>query len=443
MNRFGSFVNRRDFIKSSALATAGVAASQLSATRAYAYADAPATIRVGLIGCGGRGTGAARDCVTSSPGVEIVAMGDLFEDRLDGSRRQLTQAIGDKFKVTNDTAFSGWDAYEKVIASGVDLVILATPPAFRYIHLKAAVDAGKHVFMEKPVAVDPVAIRSIIASSDLAKTKNLAIVSGTQRRHDPKYIETMRRIHDGAIGDVVGGQVYWNQGGLWKAERKPGMSDTEWQVRNWLYFTWASGDHVVEQHIHNLDVANWAMGGPPVRANGVGGRQVRVDPGYGNVFDHFCVELEYPNGGRILSMCRQQDGTSRFVGERFQGTKGSSNGMDSIKAGKEWKYSGPEGVNPYVQEHADLIASIRSGKLLNEGRRVAESTLTAIMVREAAYTGQELTWEQMQSSKLDLSPKQYAFVDLPTQPVAAPGITKLERPAYAHAFEASQKAGSL
>jgi predicted dehydrogenase len=442
MDRLSSFVNRRDFLKASAIATAGIAASQLTATRAYAYAEGSDTLRVGLIGCGGRGTGAARDCVTSSEGVEIVAMGDLFEDRLESSREQLQKAIGDKLKVTRETSFTGWDAYNKVLASGVDMVILATPPAFRYIQLKAAVDAGKHVFMEKPVAVDPVAVRSVLESSERAAQKRLALVAGTQRRHDPKYIETMRRIHDGAIGDIVGGQVYWNQGGLWKAERKPGMSDMEWQVRNWLYFTWASGDHIVEQHIHNIDVANWALGGPPVRASGMGGRQVRVDPGYGNIFDHFAVELEYANGARILSMARQQDGTARFVGERFHGTKGTSNGMDTIQGAKAWKYSGPEKVNPYVQEHADLVASIRAGKPLNEGKRIAETTLTAIMAREAAYTGQELTWEQMTQSNLNLSPEQYAFTDLPFPPVPVPGITALERPADGHSFKAGRKAGA-
>jgi predicted dehydrogenase len=440
-----SFLNRRDFLRTTAAATAGIAASQWMPGRAHAqaYAAGSDVLRVGLVGCGGRGTGAAQNCVVSSPGVEIVAMGDLFEDRLDRSRKQLAEAIGDKLKVTDETAFVGWDAYEKVLATPIDLVILATPPAFRYIQLKAAVDAGKHVFMEKPVAVDPVAVRSVIASSDAAQKKGLAIVAGTQRRHDPKYVETMRRIHDGAIGEIVAGQVYWNQGGLWKAERKAGMSDMEWQVRNWLYFTWLSGDHIVEQHIHNLDVANWAMGGHPVRANGVGGRQVRVDPGYGHIFDHFALELEYPNGGRILSMARQQDGTARFVGERFLGTKGRSNGMDSITTGKsEWKYSGPKDINPYEQEHADLIASIRAGKPLNEGRRVAESTLTAILAREAAYTGQEITWDEISSSDLDLSPERYAFTDLPIAPVAEPGITKLARPAYAHSFSNETRQGT-
>lgn len=288
-----SKLSRRDFVKTTAAAVG--AASTLDAVRNVAWAAGSDVIRVGLVGCGGRGTGAASDIVDADPGVEIVAMGDLFQDRLEKSRTQLTEKISAKLRV-EDRAFVGFDAYRQVIESDVDLVIFATPPGFRPAHFAAAIEAGKHVFMEKPVAVDPVGIRSVLVSSDLAATNGLAVVAGTQRRHDPKYIEAMRRIHDGAIGEVVAGQVYWNQGGLWHVEREPGMSDTEWQIRNWLYFTWISGDHVVEQHIHNIDVANWALRAHPVRANGVGGRQVRVDPSFGHIFDHFAVELEYANG---------------------------------------------------------------------------------------------------------------------------------------------------
>jgi myo-inositol 2-dehydrogenase / D-chiro-inositol 1-dehydrogenase len=434
-----SGLTRRDFLRASAAATAGLA-TQWTPGYAAAYAGQAETIRVGLIGCGGRGTGAARDCVSSSEGVELVAMGDLFPDRLERSKNQLTRAIGDKFKVTAERTFTGFDAYKQVIASDVDLVILATPPGFRPEHLKAAIDAGKHVFTEKPVAVDPVGIRSVIATADLAKSKNLAIVAGTQRRHDPKYRETIRRIHAGEIGDVMAGQVYWNQGGLWTAERKPEMTDAEWQIRNWLYFTWLSGDHVVEQHVHNIDVANWVLNAHPVRANGVGGRQVRTGPEYGHIYDHFAVELEYPNGARILSMCRQQDGTEGYVGEYFIGTKGTSNAEDTIRGATAWKYEGEE-VNPYQQEHADLIASIRAGTPLNEGRQVAESVLTAIMAREAAYTGQAITWDEALNANQKLVPDQIAFGSLEIAPVAMPGVTKLERPAFAHAHEATSQAG--
>jgi myo-inositol 2-dehydrogenase / D-chiro-inositol 1-dehydrogenase len=434
-------LSRRDFVRTSMAAGAGLAAAGFVPGRAFAYAAGSDVIRVGLIGCGGRGTGAARDCVKAGPGIEIVAMGDLYAERIERSRNELTQHIGDRFKVTRERSFVGFDSYQKVIDSGVDLVILAEPPGFRPTSLEAAIRAGKHVFMEKPVAVDPVGVRSVIASSDLARNKGLAIVAGTQRRHDPKYVETIQRLHDGAIGEIVGGQVYWNQGGLWKVDRTAQMSDMEWQTRNWLYFAWTSGDHIVEQHIHNIDVANWVLQAHPVSANGVGGRQVRTDPAYGHIFDHFALELEYPNGARILSMCRQQDGTASYVGERFAGTRGTSNAADSIRGEQNWRYRA-EAVNPYEQEHVNLINSIRAGKPLNEGRQVAESTLSAIMAREAAYTGQVVTWEEILASDLELTPKTLAFGELPVAPVAQPGVTKLSRPAFAHAHPVPAQAGA-
>jgi len=304
-----STVSRRAFLKTSA-ATIGASGAILSLPQRV-YAGGSDTLRVGVVGCGGRGTGAARDIAAGAEGIEIVAMGDLVPDRLAKSRAQLAENIPEQYRVDDARAFTGFDAYQRVLETDIDLVILATPPGFRPVHLQAAVAAGKHIFTEKPVAVDPVGVRAVLAAADSAAGKGIAVVAGTQRRHDPRYIEIMRRVHDGAIGDVVAGQVYWNQGGLWHFERTAGMSDMEWQIRNWLYFTWLSGDHVVEQHIHNIDVANWALGGPPVRANGVGGRQSRLDPSFGHVFDHFCVELEYANGARILSMCRQQDDTVR------------------------------------------------------------------------------------------------------------------------------------
>lgn len=432
--------SRRDFIKTSTVATVGASAG-LMATSRFAYAEGRATMRVGVVGCGGRGTGAAKNCVDSSEGVELVAMGDLFADRLEESRSTLQEQLGDAYKVDDDHAFVGWDAYQRVIDSDVDLVIFATPPAFRPVHLRAAVEAGKHVFIEKPVAVDPTGVRSVMESAEMAQQKGLAIVAGTQRRHDPSYVETMNRIHDGAIGDVVAAQVYWNQGGLWMNAREPGMSDVEWQARNWLYFTWLSGDHIVEQHVHNLDVANWAIGELPERANGVGGRQARVDPSYGHIFDHFCVELEYPSGARVVSMCRQQDGTARHVGEHLIGTEGTSNAHDWVRGSSDWKYDG-EDVNPYVREHTNLIASIRDGTPLNEGQRIAESVLTAIMAREAAYTGQVITWDQILEAELDLVPKDLAFGSMPVAPVPVPGMTQLERDPYAHSrSEASATAG--
>jgi predicted dehydrogenase len=418
-------LSRREFIKTSA---AAVSMAAMASTSRYVFAAGSDTIRVGLIGCGGRGTGAAIDCVNAAEGVEIVAMADLFQDRLDDSLETLRKKLAKNVKVTPDTCFAGFDAYKKVIGCDVDLVIMAPPPHFRPEHLSAAVEAGRHVFMEKPVAVDPVGVRSIIASSELAEKKGLAIVAGTQRRHQAHYREIIKRIHNGDIGRVVAGQCYWNQGELWVKPRQEKWSDMEWQCRNWLYFTWLSGDHIVEQHVHNLDIINWVIGTHPVNAVGMGGRQVRTGPEYGNIFDHFTVEYEYPNSVRVLSMCRQTPGCDDRVAERIVGTAGSAyadSANGSIEGQKPYKYDGTS-LNPYVQEHADLIASIRAGKPLNEAKQVAESTLTAIMGRMSAYTGRALSWDWvMNASKLDLTPPKYEFGDLPVEPVAVPGKTPL------------------
>jgi predicted dehydrogenase len=419
--------SRRDFVQSTAAATAALA-FPFPLTRPRA----PDPIRVGLIGCGGRGTGAATDCLRAAEGIELVAMGDVFSDRLAESRAELAKLANEDpqvaagYRVTDDRTFTGFDAYEGVLDAGIDLAILATPPGFRPAHLAAAVAAGLHVFMEKPVAVDPAGVRAVMAAADLAREKGRAIVAGTQRRHHAGYRAVIERVHGGAIGDVVGGQVFWNQGGLWHKPRVPGWSDTEWQLRNWLYFTWLSGDHIVEQHIHNLDVANWVIGAHPVRAVGVGGRQWRTDPAFGHVYDHFAVELEYPGGQRVLSMCRQIDGTAQHVGERFQGTRGSTDARGLIEGPGAFKVES-QAPNPYVQEHVDLIASIRAGTPLNEGRQVAESTLTAIMGREAAYTGQVIVWDELLASTQDLTPPATGFGPLAVPPVAMPGRTKVAR----------------
>jgi myo-inositol 2-dehydrogenase/D-chiro-inositol 1-dehydrogenase len=315
-----------------------------------------------------------------------------------------------------------------VLATDIDLVLLATPPGFRPRHLAAAVAAGKHIFTEKPVCVDAAGFRSVIATYEQSVQKNLAIVAGTQRRHQAEYLETIRRIQDGAIGDIVSAQVYWNQGGLWHRARQPEWTDVEWQLRNWLYFTWLSGDHIVEQHVHNIDVANWVLGAHPIKAVGVGGRQWRTDPAFGHIYDHFAIDFEYPNGVRVLSMARQIDGSANHVGERFLGTKGHSDPAGTIEGANPWRYQPPQTkVNPYVQEHIDLIASIRAGKPLNELKQVAESTLTAILGREAAYTGQEVTWDDVANAPLDLTPPTVAFGPLPVEPVPIPGRTKLHR----------------
>jgi predicted dehydrogenase len=328
--------------------------------------------------------------------------------------------------VTPERCFTGFDCYQELLAiPEINLVLMATAPHFRPIHLKATIEAGKHVFMEKPVAVDPVGVRSIIASSELAAQKELSIVTGTQRRHQLRYLELMKRIHDGAIGELVGGQCYWNQGELWVKKKEPSWSDMEWQCRNWLYFTWLSGDHIVEQHVHNIDVMNWAFKALPAKVMGMGGRQARTAPEFGNIYDHFAVEFEYPNGVRILSMCRQIEGSAERVEEKIVGSKGVAFGYGEIKGESSWKFEGDE-PNPYVQEQSDLIAAIRKGEPVNEGRRIAESTMCAIMGRMSAYTGRAISWEwAMNASQLDLSPAKYEFGPLPVEPVAIPGITPL------------------
>ncbi|NQT80095.1 MAG: Gfo/Idh/MocA family oxidoreductase [Candidatus Aminicenantes bacterium] len=429
----GQSISRRDFIKVSSTASL---AAMVSGTGVL-FATGSDRIRVGLIGCGGRGTGAAIDCVNSSPNIVITAMGDLFKDRLDRSLGRLTEKLKkENLLVSKDTCFAGFDAFKKVLACDIDMVILAAPPHFRPRHLKAAVEANKHIFMEKPVAVDPIGVRSIIASSKLAKQKKLGIVAGTQRRHQAHYVEIMKRIHKGDIGEIFAGQCYWNMGALWEGRawenwynrRSKDWSDMEWQCRNWLFFTWLSGDHIVEQHVHNLDVINWAIGTHPIKCSGMGGRQVRITPEYGNIFDHFAIEYEYSNGARVMSMCRQTAGCTPNVSERVTGTKGlaytdGANGY--IQGANAFKYE-PESPNPYVQEHADLIKSIRNGKPLNEGKRIAESTMTAIMGRMSAYTGRALSWDWvMNASKLDLSPPRYEMIELPVRPVAVPGKTPL------------------
>jgi predicted dehydrogenase len=415
-------VSRRGFLKVSAasLAAAGVVAP--------VYAAGSDTIRVGIIGCGGQGTRDLVSCVKSAPGVQIVAMGDLFEDRLQESLQKLKTDVPDAVKVTPDKCFVGWDACKKVVGTDIHMVLLTTPPHFRAMYLQAAIEAGKNVFMEKPAGVDPQQMRSIIKTAELARQKRLSLVAGTQRRHSKKYQETIRRIHDGQIGQIVAAQAYWNGGdmlGYWKWWDKENRSDVEWQLRSWPWFTWTSGDHIVEQHVHNLDVINWALQGHPEQCLGMGGRAVRT---LGNIYDHFAVEYEYAKGVRVLSMCRQINncGSGDRIAERVVGTKGYADvDRGVIEGEKPFQYNGPD-PDHYVQEMADLIASIRTGTPINEGRQVAESTMDAIMGRMSAYTGRALKWDwAMTASKLDLTPPQYGWGDFPVEPVAIPGKTPL------------------
>jgi predicted dehydrogenase len=411
-------LSRRDFIAGSAAAGAVLASPRL-----FANTQSSDSIKVGLIGCGGRGTGAAVDAFRSTKGVSVIAMGDLFEDRLTSSRNNLKAVLKDSYKVTDDSAHVGWDAYKKVIASDADYVIIGTPPAFRPQILAEAINAGKHVFMEKPVAVDAPGIRSILESSHKADMKGLSIVAGTQRRHDRGYRAVIERIHDGQIGDIRSMRTWWNGGELWHKARKPEWSDVEYQVRNWLYYTYLSGDHITEQHVHQLDIANWVMQGHPIKAYGMGGRQKRTDPAYGHIYDHFAIQYTFENEMVHHSMCRQMDGTASRVSEHVTGSKGTSNCSTNIYGDDVWKFVGKR-ENPYVLEHRDLINAIRSGNQVNEGVNVAHATMAAIMGRMAAYTGKEITWDMAINSEEELFPSNLQFGDRAVAEVAIPGITQ-------------------
>jgi len=423
-------LSRRDFIRTSAALSAVTLASPASRM----FAGGSDKIRIAVIGCGGRGTHDTTNCLNCAENVELVAMGDLFADRLERCRRRLTEEFGEKVKVTNETCFTGWDAHKKVLAiDEVDLVILTEPPHFRPSHLRAAVEAGKHIFMEKPVAVDPVGVRSVIKSSEIADQKKLTIVAGTQSRRMSHLIEGMKRIHNGDIGEIVGGQCLRLGGGMldWSEQtkqRRPEWSDMEWQLRRWLFLTWLSGDFIVEMHVHNIDRMNWALDAHPVQCIALGGRQVRTGPEYGNIFDHISVDYEYPNGVRVGYMGSQIDGLTYRQDARVIGTKGKAythEGDFIIDGPKPFKYDGPR-LSPDVKQHADQIAAIRAGEHLNEGKRIAESTMTCIMGRMSAYTGRALKWDwAMKASKLDLSPSKYEFGDLEMRPVAIPGQTQL------------------
>ncbi len=430
-------LDRRTFVKSTAATLAaasvfGALSTNASASRTVA-ARGRREIRVGVIGCGGRGTGAAGNALEASPDVRIVALGDLFADRITKAQANLA-GFGNRSKVAAAQCFTGFDAYQGVIAVPCDYVILATPPGFRPIHFSAAVAAGRNAFVEKPVAVDPTGIRTMLAASAEVDAKRLRVAAGTQRRHESSYLEAMQRINDGAIGRVVAARVFWNMGSLWNVAPDAARTDVENQVRNWLYHTWLSGDHIVEQHVHNIDIANWAMGSHPVRCIAVGGRQVRTDTtSFGHVYDHFAVDFEYAGadeavGSRFaLSMARQQDGTAGRVEEVIYGSSGvarlnsGSARITAETAAKSWTFKGPNN-NPYVQEHIDLQKAIVDGTPLNETTQVAQSTMSAIMGRMAAYSGAEVTWDEALASPMNLMPASLQFGPLRQAPVAIPGV---------------------
>ncbi len=422
--------SRREFVKTSTLAASGAIAAAVKLFPAV-HAAGNDLIKVGLIGCGGRGTGAASQALMADSRVQLTAMGDAFEDRLQLSLKSLNKMEGleSKIDVPPERQFVGFDAYKQVLASGVDVVLLTTPPHFRPLHLQAAVAAGKHVFAEKPCAVDAAGVHSVLRSCEEAKKKNVAVVSGLCLRYHYPYREAVRRIQDGAIGDVRALLANDYRGPIWVKPRQQEWSDMHWQMQNWYYFTWLSGDFNVEQHVHNLDLCAWAMGDQyPVKAIGMGGREVRKGPEYGNIFDHHSVVYEYASGARLISNTRQIEGCKSDISVAILGSRGTAhlterrNGV-RISAQSEWGYTGAE-KNLYQVEHDELFASIRAGKPINNGEYMAKSTLLAIMGRMATYTGQEITWDMAWNSKEDLTPPRYEWGDLETPTIAVPGVTR-------------------
>ncbi len=423
--------SRRQFIQQSSkcVATGALVGSLAQAAPVHAAGDE--TIKVGLIGCGGRGSGAALNAMRADGDMKLTAMADLFGDRLERSRRNVKQAaeadaLGQKFAVDDDHCFSGFDAYKRVMESDVDLVILAATPHFRPRHLAAAIDAGKHVFCEKPVAVDGPGVRQVLDSVQKARLKNLSIVSGLCWRYDLGVRETVNRILDGAIGDMVAIHTNYLTGTLWHRGRKPEWSEMEYQLRNWLYFTWLSGDHIVEQHIHSLDKAVWLMNDElPTQCFGLGGRQVRTGEKWGNIYDHHAVCYEFPSGLKCFAYTRQMGNCHNDVNDYVLGTHGKAELLRmSIQGENPWKYSGPR-PSMYDVEHVELFKGIRDGKPLNNGVYMARSTLMAIMGRMACYTGELVTGDKALYSNEDLRPASYEFGDVAIPEVPMPGRTRL------------------
>jgi len=422
----GDRLSRRQFIELGTAAAAGaflIGCSQ-SGQQADIYIpplldaapDGP-ELKAGLVGCGGRGTGAALNFLDAGPNLRIAALADLFTDRVEGTRERLRKEK--QVEVPDEDIYLGFDAYKRLIDSDVDIVILATPPYFRPMMFEYAVNAKKHIFMEKPVAVDPVGARSIMATARKAENMGLQVSTGTQRRHQRDYLGAYQAIAGGAIGDIVAANAYWDQNQLWYREWKKGWSEMEYMVRDWVNWTWLSGDHIVEQHVHNLDVINWFTGSHPVSAVSYGARQRRVT---GDQFDMFSTDYIYENGMHMHSMCRQINGTHNNVSEWIVGTKGVSNCQNEIQShnGKTvWSYEYPSDesgettgrvkISPYVQEHIDLVTNIRNNTPIVEAEDTAVSTLTAIMGRISAYTGKEVTWDEMMSSDLQVGPNQFSL----------------------------------
>ena len=430
--------NRRNFIKKTTLVTTGIISTTLP-VRSFANVLDNKKLKLALVGCGGRGSGAVVNALSADDQVELVSMADVFQDKLDSSLKAITDHFdgSKKIKVKDKNKFIGFNSYKKAIDEA-DVVILTTPPGFRPYHFEYAINQNKHVFMEKPLATDPVGIRKVLEMAKIAKEKKLSVVVGLQRHYEKKYTTLHNMITQGNIGKITSGQVYWNDGGVWVNQRQVGQSELEYQMRNWYYFNWICGDHILEQHIHNIDVANWFIGSYPKSAQGMGGRQTRTGKEYGEIFDHHYVEFNYNSGAVISSQCRHQKGCDSRVDEVFQGTKGSvelGKGVITDLEGKElYRYPNALGkeANPYQVEHDEFFKSIRSNDIISDAENGAKSTLSAIMGRMATYSGKTVTWDEALNSDHQIMPES---VDWDTTPpslpdengfysIPKPGVTK-------------------
>ncbi len=440
---------RRQFIKQAALTSAGTAIASPLALSRMVHAAGSGTVRIGLVGAGGRGTGAAINALQNAayPEVKLVAMADAFAEPLQRSLQAIQTHCPQKVDVPPDRQFVGLDAYEKLLACEVDMVLLCSPPGFRPMQFEAAVKAGKHVFMEKPVAVDAPGYRRIVAANALAKEKKLAVAVGHHLRHETKHQQIIKRIHDGAIGQIQYLRAYFNSGGVWFRPRKKDQTEMQFQVSNWYYFVWLSGDHIVEQHVHDLDVMNWIMQeAHPVEAQGMGGRQVRTPEwaesqgmgrsAVGEIFDHHAVEFTYPDGVKMFSFCRHQPGTWMSFSEHAHGTKGfasiEGHGTAQLWIDGKKVHQWQRDKDGHQVEMDDLFAALAAGREYNEADWAANATMTAILGRMATYSGQVVRWDDAVQSQLDLSPPAYSWEAPPpakplpdgSYPCATPGVTK-------------------
>lgn len=437
----GLQASRRTFVRNSAIFTAGMMLPNLEmAAMANVFNDK--TLKLAVVGCGGRGTGAANQALKADDNVELVAMADAFEDRLNGSLQHLQKEFegSKKVNVKDKHKFVGFDAYKKAIDMA-DVVILATPPGFRPYHFEYAINAGKHVFMEKPVATDVPGVRKVLEMAKIAKEKKLNVVVGLQRRYQNNYLAIAEKIKNNDIGKIMAGQVYWNSSGVWVRPREAGQSEMEYQMRNWYYFNWLCGDHILEQHIHNIDVANWFVGEYPISAQGMGGRQVRTGKDHGEIFDHHFVEFKYPSGAVISSQCRHQPGTWSKVGENFQGTKGSVEMKDAgtasirdLEGNDVFEYRNRRDPNPYQVEHDKLFASIRNKGVISDAEIGAKSTMSAIIGRMATYTGEVINWDEAMKSEKILMPKEVSWESTPPTLPGADGQYPIPTPGQSKPF---------